>query len=242
MLGQAESSTPWYASGLFWAIAGVAATVVAIVVGTMVAHRAANPRRRLHIYLESTFPLLRPLPRGEKLELRHNGQIVKAPFVATLTFHSRSAKDIPKSAFEGDPISVNFGVPIVDLIEETSIPGRSGVSTPKAVQMSTSLAVGPCLLTTDHRLHYTVLVDGRPTLGLQCALTDVEIVTESPHATRALPWYIYIAAFALSILSVVQTAMIPADTPAKILLAAFMGLMVGVLGYSAVEALRRRFK
>ncbi|WP_156077145.1 hypothetical protein [Saccharothrix sp. NRRL B-16314] len=172
----------WYASGTFWAIAAVAVAVIAIAVGTWSAFRSANPRRHLHITEDSLVSLLPSgLGLGDDVEVHRRGKVLSNPHVITVSLVSRSARDIPRAAFDGTPLTLDFGVPVIGLLEQWSDPGRAAVCKPSVTVTATALTIGPALLTRSHELRYTVLVDGEPNLAIQGELADVHIHTKPPR-------------------------------------------------------------
>jgi hypothetical protein len=174
---------PWYSSGTFWSIAAVAVGLIAIIVGAWAAFRSANPHRNLYIFIDSSIALLWT-PRGLDggVEVRIGGRTLTAPHVVTIEIISRSARDIPKTAFDDAPLTLNLGVPVVAILEQRS-KARTGLSEPAVVATARGLAIGPALLARNHKLRYTVLVEGRPTLTPQGNLTDVHIHMKPP------PWF-----------------------------------------------------
>lgn len=172
---------PWYGSGTFWAIAAVLVAVIAI----PVAYRAARPRRVLYIAVDSVVSLLRTAPgiRG-RTEVRHDGRVLTEPKVVIVDVVSRSALDIAAVAFGDAPLELEFGVPVVALLEQLSDARRPAVREPTVKVVGTALHVGPALLTRRHQLRYTVLLDGEPRFRPVVDLVDVT-VREQP-APRSL--------------------------------------------------------
>jgi hypothetical protein len=109
---------------------------------------------------------------------------------------SRSARDIPRAAFDGKPLELDFRAPVVVLLEQKSHAWRAAVSAPPVAVAGTCLQVGPALLTSDHELRYTVLVDGEPDLDLRGSLTDVHIYTKPPRSrTIRTEWALMTATY-----------------------------------------------
>ncbi|MDX8056670.1 hypothetical protein SK571_45510 [Lentzea sp. BCCO 10_0798] len=151
--------------------------VIAIVVGAWAAFRSANPRRALYIAERSAVALLRST-RGlddHEIEVRRQGRVLNEPHVVTVDVASRGARDIPRSAFDGQPLKLDFGVPVVALLDQRSDADRPAVPSPKVVVTQTGLEIGPALLTRNHLLTYTLLVEGPPYFQFFGELADVNI-------------------------------------------------------------------
>ena len=174
---------PWYTSGLFWAIVAVVVAVVAIPLSVWAAFRSANPRRALYF----TSIAQRLLPQGMDQHIRMFAGDVElaAPHLVQLQFASRGRRDIPSSSYDG-PIEVDLGTKIIAVL------GRSSDAVPKvvpappdAVKNSQYFQIGPSLLTKNHRLGYTLLVEGRPTPTLRCSIADVAVHESPPPPTTS---------------------------------------------------------
>ncbi len=179
---------PWYASGMFWAIAAVVVAVVAIVVGTWAAFRSARPRRVLHVWVDSAVPLMNTARglHGRRLAVTLDGQELTAPHVVAVKVVSRGALDIAASAFGGRPLELEFGVPVLGMLEWQADAGRAAVRPPEIEVIGTALHLGPSLLTRRHRLRYTVLLDGKPKFHPVGDLVDVT-VHQTPVSLAFMP-------------------------------------------------------
>lgn len=178
MILATEDANPWYASGLFWTILAVAIAVIAIPITVWAAFRSANPKRRVHVWLSDVTPLLNR--RAQDLELRHSGQVLAEPRLATVTLAVRSTKDIPPDSFTG-PIVLDLGTPIVALLSSEARTKRVGLREPAITVAGQTLEIAPSLLARDHAITVSVLVDSPPSLEpAQIALTDVETSLEPP--------------------------------------------------------------
>ncbi len=153
----------WADLGTVLAVVGVVIALAAIVVGAWAAFRSAWPRRTLYITVDSAVSLLRATPGLDgDIEVHHKGQKLSEPYVVTVTVTSRCDRDIDSASFDGKPLELRFGAPIVELLESTADARRVGVRTPPVVITPTELHVGPAPLTRRHVLRYVVLVDGQP--------------------------------------------------------------------------------
>ncbi|MEU4445053.1 hypothetical protein AB0K14_02145 [Actinosynnema sp. NPDC050801] len=164
-LGQQQvPQEPWYTSGTAWTIVGI---VVAVMLGSWAvwaAFRSARPRRTLHIWVESLVPLVNTAPglHGRQLTVALDGHKLRSPYVVEVEMASRGALDISAAAFGGQPLELDFSVPIVALLKQSVDAGRPAVREPRVEVVDTALHVGPALLTRRHRLRYTVLLNGKP--------------------------------------------------------------------------------
>ncbi|MFC6091664.1 hypothetical protein [Saccharothrix lopnurensis] len=231
-----SAGEPWYVSGTFWTIAAVVVGVVAIAVTTWAAFRSARPRRILYIWADSAVPLVSNSPglRGRSLAVSLDGRELAEPHTVTVRVAGRSALDIAASAFDGAPLELEFGVPIVALLEQRSDAGRAAVREPAVQVRGTALHVGPALLTRRHRLRYTVLLDGEPRFHPVSELPDVVVRREpAPDlATGTLPSVILLG---IPVLIIVAGNVIPGETPgyyqvwSGVLLTLFM-VLFGIWG------------
>lgn len=182
------AAEPFYASGTFWTIVGI---VVAIALGAWAvwaAFRSARPRRSLYIDMSQAVSLLRTAPglHGSGLTVSLRGQELTRPYVATVDVISSSALDIAPGAFGGSPLELEFGVPVVALLDQGSHAGRPAVREPKVEVVGTALHISPALLTRRHWLRYTVLLDGKPDFRPVGDLVDVAIHVGA--APVRMPW------------------------------------------------------
>ncbi|QFZ17567.1 hypothetical protein [Saccharothrix syringae] len=204
---------PWYASGTFWTIAAVVVAVIAIVVGAWAAFRSARPRRALYITVDQAVSLLRAAPGldGSGVAVSLHGRELTRPYVVTVDVVSNSALDIAPSAFGGSPLELEFGVPVLALLDQESDAGRPAVREPKVEVASTALHVSPALLTRRHRLRYSVLVDGKPDFRPVGDLVDVAVhvgpvPARTPLALRLVTSALLAPAVVLSAVGVVDIA------------------------------------
>lgn len=200
LLGQQPASdTAWYASGTFWSIVAVVIAVVAIAVGAWAAFRSANPKCTLHVTIDQVVPLVASAPdlEGHQITVDLDGHQLSAPHVITIDIVSRSGKDITPDMFSNAPLELQFGAPIVALLRQYSDAGRSAVRDPAVAPIGESLYIGPALLTREHRLRYTVLIDGHPNFRPVADLANVTILrTPEPISTlRRVPLAVALTLF-----------------------------------------------
>jgi hypothetical protein len=171
---------PWYASGTFWAIAGV---VVAIIFGTgaiVAAYRSQNPRRRLNVYVSSSTPLVHEKGKLLALEVRSDGEVLKNPHLVTVVIVVRGRRDIRKDAFDG-PIELMFGARIVGVLEANSATKVPGTPVPEFGNFRNALKIEPALLRRDHKLTFTVLVEGQHSPKFKAVVPiEADVRMESP--------------------------------------------------------------
>ena len=150
----------WYTSGTVWAGAGAAAALFGAVATVWVTYSVGSLRRRLYYGMHVGAPLL-AAPDGmqNKLELRYDGALLADPRVITIQLISRSRKDIPNDAYnDKQPLRLDVGVTIVEVLETTSIPETYPL--PSINADGTTLAIGPSLIGKRHDIAITVLTDG----------------------------------------------------------------------------------
>jgi hypothetical protein len=185
-----DVAAAFYASGTFWAGAGVLAAVLGTVAVVWVTFTVGFPRRRLYYGLRAAAPLLTAPPgMRSDLELRHRGrpvvsevgdhadawQVLADPRVLTLELVSRGRKDIPSDAYDDhQPLQLDVGARIVEVLQATSKP--TSLLAPQLAADGTSLKIGPSLIGKRHEITITVLTDGgEPSLTCQSPLIDVQI-------------------------------------------------------------------
>jgi hypothetical protein len=152
-------SDPWYWSGTFWAIAGVVATLLGIIIGGWITARVTNPRRRLYVFASNITPLMHRTGVELGLEVRAGGQRLIDPHVVTANVVSRGRRDIRKDAFDG-PIQLQFSARIVGVLETSCSTKVPGTPVPPYSFQGDRIEIPPALLRLDHELSYTVLVEG----------------------------------------------------------------------------------
>src|ERR1022692_3927140 len=114
----------WYASGTFWAGAGVVVAVLAAVTAVWATLSVGFPRRRLYYGLRAAAPLLTaPAGMRSDLQLLHRGTPLADPHVLTVELISRGRKDIPNGAYDGgQPLQLDVGSRIIEILQITSEP------------------------------------------------------------------------------------------------------------------------
>jgi hypothetical protein len=126
----------------------------------------------------------------------HKGQRLSEPYVVTVAVSSRSDRDIDRDSFDGKPLELRFGVPIIELLESNADAQRAAVRTPQVAITEATLEIGPALITRRHQLSYVVLVDGKPSFRPVGDLVNVTIKVgeasdrRSTDATRRSMWKI----------------------------------------------------
>jgi hypothetical protein len=172
----------WYSSEPFWAGVGALATLAVGGLTAWVAYTIGFPRRRLLYYVRTETPLL-TAPDGvrDDLELKHRGRLLERPYVIELVIVGRGRRDIPRDAFDnGEPIRLDLGVPIVELLQSTTSDSDSSRPVPQVRVDGTALAVGPVLIGRRQELVLSALVEGKPSLRCEAALTDVRVQQRLP--------------------------------------------------------------
>src|SRR6266851_2894237 len=177
----------WYASGTFWAGAGVVVTALTAVAVVWVTLTAGFPRRRLYYGLRAAAPLL-AAPDGVRsdLKLLHRGTPLADPYVLTIKLVSRGRKDIPSDAYDDhQPLELDVGSRIVEILQVISEPAN--LPQPQIADEGTRLRIGPALLGRHHEITINVLTDGgQPSLSCRSPLIDVQVrerLGDSPGRT-----------------------------------------------------------
>jgi hypothetical protein len=155
------ASSPFYASGTFWAGAAVAVAVVAIVVPVVLWFRIA-PRRLLIYSLVSETALLASGPRhqvGPDLKVTLSERILHDPHVISLQVESRSRRDIRRTDFEdAAPLMLDLATPILSLLDLDT--GGQGMPEVELEIKSTTVAIGPSLIKSGQVIKVDLLTDG----------------------------------------------------------------------------------
>ncbi|NGY63420.1 hypothetical protein G7043_31305 [Lentzea sp. NEAU-D13] len=207
------AAEPFYTSGTFWTIVGI---LVAIALGAWAvwaAFRSARPQRALYINVDQAVSLLRAAPglHGSGIAVSLHGRELTRPYVVTVDVVSDSSLDIGPSAFGEAPLELEFGVPVLALLDQESDAGRPAVRAPKVDMAGTALHISPSLLTRRHRLRYTVLLDGKPDFQPVGDLVDVavhigEVPARKPLMLKLISVALLIPAAVLSVLGFVDIA------------------------------------
>ncbi|MFD4641715.1 hypothetical protein ACFWN2_30720 [Lentzea sp. NPDC058436] len=141
---------------------------------------------------------------------------------------SRGALDVPASAFGGQPFELHFGARILALLETKSDAGRPAVREPKVEVANTALHIGPALLTRQHRLRYTLLLDGKPTFQPVGDLENV-IISESSFTPMPKPLFLaFTTGIPMMIIGMITTMVLMVTT--NTILATAPGLAVYLTG------------
>ncbi|MEU5298636.1 hypothetical protein [Streptomyces umbrinus] len=121
---------------------------------------------------------------GVGLEVRRNGNALTDPHVLEIQLLNRGRRDITSSHFDaGQPIRLDVGLPIIELLTTTSEP--TSLHPPTTVIDGTALKIGPSLLARRQTVTFAVLVEGHSTQpGFQAALQDVSVKASWDPARR----------------------------------------------------------
>jgi hypothetical protein len=171
----------WYASAALLPATGVVVTLLAAVITAWVTYVVGVPKRRLLYGMPLITPLrTAPVGVGDDLELRHTGKLLAEPHIVKIQLVSRGRKDTPTSLYDsGDPIRLDVGARIVEILQETSDP--QSVPAPKVTVDGTSLTIGPSRISRRQKIAFTLLTDGgRPYLTCQSPLIDVQVRHQKP--------------------------------------------------------------
>jgi hypothetical protein len=167
----------WYSSGTFWSAAAV---VVALLVGiatVAVTYLTRFARQRLEYGLRTVTALL-TAPEGvrEDLQLFHQGASIENPYLAEVVLAGRGRRDISRNAFDnGDPIRLELGTPIVELLQVSATDSASATPVPSVQVDETALLIGPALIGRRQLITLTVLVEDRPSLTCAAPLPNAQV-------------------------------------------------------------------
>ncbi|MEU7526769.1 hypothetical protein AB0A74_13630 [Saccharothrix sp. NPDC042600] len=233
------SAEAWYASGTFWSIAAVVVAVVAIVVGAWAAFRSTSPRRVLHVVLDSVVPLRAAPGWGYPIEVRLPDRVLVDPHVVEIGLISHGSRDVPQAAFDGRPLEIDLHTPVIALLDQQVKAGRNGVPRPTVMISPTGLHIGPALLTREHTLLYTLLVDGRPRLNAWSPVADMNLRHDPLPSTLRLVRLIPVALLNVSaIAGLVAAALAPWSVWTRVTVAAICLAASTITATLAVPALR----
>jgi hypothetical protein len=166
-----------YTSGTFWSAMSV---LVALIVGAAtvaVTYLTRFARPRLIYGVGTKTPLL-TAPDGvrDDLELRHRGRLLKTPHVIEVVLAGEGRRDIPRTAFDGgEPIRLDLGAPIVELLQVKAVDSASATPTPPVHVDGAALLVGPALIGRRQTITITALVEGEPTLHCDAPLPNARV-------------------------------------------------------------------
>ena len=163
-------------SAAFWPALGIIVAVLAIIVGAWAAFRAASPRRRLYYWLASDTPLIRKRQDlSEKLKVTYDLQELKSPRVVNVQLVGRRGRDIDSEAFNGKPVCLDLGTPIVECVKVTTSP--SDMSDPAWTTEGSKLLIGPDLFKSRQKTVFSLLIEGDPPniVPPKQTLTDVQL-------------------------------------------------------------------
>jgi hypothetical protein len=163
MLGMAIAGE-WYSSGTFWTGAGAAVTLLVGIATVAVTYLTRFARQRLEYGLRTVAPLL-TAPDGVRdgLELRHRGVLLERPYLAEVVLAGWGRRDVPRAAFDnGEPIRLDLGVRIVELLQITATDSASATPVPPARVDGTELLIGPALIGRRQRIVITCLTEDKP--------------------------------------------------------------------------------
>jgi hypothetical protein len=172
------ASEPLYASGTFWAIAGVAAVLLSTVAIMWITMRAATPKRRLLYSMPVVESLLNEQSdMPQDIEVSRAGKSLSSPKIVTVELASRSRFDITREAFDGGkPLCLNLHTPIVECLKVSVSP--SDRSVPSTKIDGSNLLIEPVLIGRSETITFTLLVDG-PWPHLEApeqSLIDIDII------------------------------------------------------------------
>lgn len=150
-------------SGAFLTSQGVGLIALAVAIaGLWVTIVTSDLRRRITYGMPVSARLIDRQVAPQNLRVLYRDQELDDPYVLEIDLAYRGFKDIPKSSFEGEPLCIDLGTRIIDLLNKISHPE---VRVP-AEAVGTELRVGPILLRKRQAIKFVVLTDGPGALGV----------------------------------------------------------------------------
>jgi hypothetical protein len=168
----------FFTSATFWGPAvGAIAVILTTAVVVWVTLRASNPKRQLLYAMPVVTPLLnsRPDPLPQQLKVSYGTTELKFPHSVNVELTSRGRRDISRAAFDGEPLCLDVGAPIVECLDVKTTP--TDRPDPSWKIDGSKLLIGPSLIGKRQTTVFSLLVNGpSPRLSppLQ-SLTDVDI-------------------------------------------------------------------
>ncbi|MFC0842153.1 hypothetical protein ACFH04_07935 [Streptomyces noboritoensis] len=180
----ALSAGTLHLTNAWWAAAGLAIALA----GTWAAWKfglAAHSKPRLTYEIAGTPLLQAPRSIQARLEIRHLGTHLTDPHLMRIVLTCHGRRDIPSSSFDQDqPVTVDLGVPILDVLDSHSHP--VGAQEPRAAATGTTLRIGPGRIRAGAHITYHVLTNGPCSPTWRDPLIDVTVTqaTSNRLATR----------------------------------------------------------
>ncbi|MFF3735152.1 hypothetical protein ACFYXM_33975 [Streptomyces sp. NPDC002476] len=114
-----------------------------------------------------------------RLVVAYDGNVLANPYIVEIQMLNQTGKDIPANLFDsGAPITLDLGVPIIELIEtgwEDWNDGSPVRHTPQATPSQSRLTMAPTLIPGHLMTTFTLLVEGEPDLEYAVPLIDVKV-------------------------------------------------------------------
>ncbi len=160
----------WYTSGAFWAGAGVAAVLLAGLLGVVAAY---SQRPALLVYeLLSAEPLLRVSgSHGSDLQISYQDQIIADPQLLIVQLANQGGKDIPSFSFDADrPLVLDLNAQIISVLRNAS---ALGSDLAQLTVKGSLLKVGPNLIRRGDVIELVILASGS---GARLVLVDNPLI------------------------------------------------------------------
>jgi hypothetical protein len=235
----------WYDSGAWPFIGVVVGSVIALVgifVGTRYTVRASDPGRSLLYSMPTVTALVQDQHREHaRLEVSRDGNVLSDPQVVVLRLVLHGRQDVIAADFEGGPLLLDIGVPILDLLAISCEP-QDSPALPVRVDGST-VRVGPALIHRDEAVSLSVLIDGgRPSLIPPVAtLANVRLRPGDTHSNpRGEPEALVRALGLTVVVAVVVMATAATAVKVDLVTAVVAGLAAAAVATVVVEAAAQR--
>ncbi|MFG2339573.1 hypothetical protein [Streptomyces yangpuensis] len=186
------------------------------------------------------------------LVVNHGTTALTNPHVVEVQLINKGRRGISSSQFDaGQPIRLDVGAPIVELLQVTSEP--SSLHLPTTAIDGCALKVGPSLIAKGQTLTFALLVDGpNPQFTCQAALVDVALMNKRDPARQQTT-----AALGLSAAGVATTVLVvvfaglsqflmftkqgePMGKPMLVAFIVLTSLWAGACGWTAATSWSRR--
>jgi hypothetical protein len=161
------------------------------------------PKRQLALATLPPAPLLSTSNLAVSgVQVIRDGRALTDPYLFTLTLTSTGRHDVTEASFAGaEPIAVDIGTPVVDILRITSTPERATAI--RCTYAGNVLQIGPGLISRGQQVVIQALTEGAPVLGpqgpgIRHALIDVDVEVSTAGGGRGARWFVVAMAVSLA--------------------------------------------